>query len=71
MKTTFKKINTRNKLGITTHSRYDYKSTNYDYNNYQKPQHSREDDKFSLPGKTNIICYICKRKGHKAIQCRN
>ena len=43
MKTTFKKINPRNKLGVSAHSRYDYKSTNY--NNYQKPQYSREDDK--------------------------
>ena len=47
MKTTFKKINPRNKRGIITHSRYDYKST-YNYNNYQKPQHSRENDKISL-----------------------
>ena len=35
MKTTFKKINPRNKLWVNTHSHYDYKSTNY--NNYQKP----------------------------------
>ena len=31
MMTTFKKINPRNKLGISTHSRYDYKSTNDNY----------------------------------------
>ena len=43
MKTSFKKINPRNKLGVSTHSRFDYKSTNYNYNNYQKPQQSRED----------------------------
>ena len=47
MKTTFKNINPRKKLGVSTHSRYEYKSTNYNYNNYQKPQHSRE-DKYSL-----------------------
>ena len=64
MKTTFKKINPRNKLGVSTHSHYDYKSTNY--NNYEKPQHSREDYKTSLLlGKTKIICYICKRKATK------
>ena len=40
IKTTFKKINPRNKSGVSMHSRYDYKSTNYDYNNYQKPQPS-------------------------------
>ena len=28
MKTSFKKINPRNKLGVSTHSHYDYKSTN-------------------------------------------
>ena len=32
MKTTFKKAKPRNKLGVSTHSCYDYKSTNY--NNY-------------------------------------
>ena len=37
MKTTFKKINPRNKTDLSTHSRYDYKTTNYNYNNYQKP----------------------------------
>ena len=41
MKNTFKKINPRNKLRVSTHFRYDYKSTNYKYNNYQKPQHSK------------------------------
>ena len=40
MKTTFKKINPRNKLRVSTHSCYDYKSTNHNYNNYQKSQHS-------------------------------
>ena len=45
MKTIFKKINRRNKLGVSTHSHYDYKSVNYNCNNYQKPQCSREDYK--------------------------
>ena len=71
MKITFKKINPRNKPRVSMHSRYDYKSTNYNYNNYQKPQHSREDYKISLLGKTNIICYVCGRRGHKAFDCRN
>ena len=70
MKTTFKKINPRNKLGVSTHSCYDYKSTNYNYNNYQKPQHSREDYKTSPLGKTNII-YVCGKRGHKAFQFKN
>ena len=69
MKTKFKKINARNKLGVSTHSCYDYKSINC--NNDQKTQHSREDNKIPPLGKTNIICYICKKKGYKAFQCRN
>ena len=52
------------------HSHYDYKSTNYNYNNYQKLQHG-EDYKISLPGKTNIICYVCGKRGHKAFKCKN
>ena len=43
MKTTFKKAKLKNKLGVSTHSHYDYESTNYNYNNYQKPQHSSKD----------------------------
>ena len=38
MKTTFGKVNPRNKTRKSTHSCYDYKSANYNYNNYQKPQ---------------------------------
>ena len=70
IKTTLKKINLRNKTGVSTHSRYDYKSTNYNYNNSQKPQLSREDYKISTPRKTNIIFYICGKKGHKAIESK-
>ena len=56
MKTRFKKINPRNKLGVNTNSCYNYKS-NYDYNNYQKPRRSRENYKIPHPpGKINIIC---------------
>ena len=51
-KITFTKINPRNKLGVSRHSRYDYKSTNYYYNNYQKLQHIREDYKIPPSGKT-------------------
>ena len=51
MKTTLGKINPRNKPGVTMYSRYDYKSTNYNYNNYQKPQHSRADYKISPQGR--------------------
>ena len=70
MKTTFKKINPRNKLGVSFHSIY--KSTNYNYNNYQKPQDSREYYKISptLPPKINIIYYICRKRGHEAFQCK-
>ena len=67
MKTTFKKINPRNKLGVSSYSRYDHKLINY----YQKPKHSREDYKISLPWKTNIICYVCGKRGHKAFECKN
>ena len=51
METTFKNINPRNKLGVSTYSCYDYKLTNYNHNNYQKPQHSREVFKAPPPGK--------------------
>ena len=47
MKITFGKINPSNKPGISMHSRYDYKSTNYNFSNYQEPQHSRADYKIS------------------------
>ena len=63
MKTTFKKINPRNKPRGSIHSRYDYKSTNYNYK-YQKSQNSRV-DYTPPPEKTDIICYICGRRGHK------
>ena len=72
MKTTFKKTNPRNKPWVSMHSCYDYKSTNYNYNNYQKPQHSREDYKIPpTPGKTNIIYYVRGWRGHNAFECRN
>ena len=62
MKITFKRAKPRNKLGISTHSYYDCKSTNYNYNNYQKPHHSSKDYNISPSRKTNIICYICYKK---------
>ena len=51
IKTTFGKINPRNKPRVSSHSHYEYKSTNYNYNSY----HCREDYKISSPGKTIII----------------
>ena len=36
MKTTFKKVNPGNKLGVSTNSCYDYESTIYDYNKLPK-----------------------------------
>ena len=45
MKTTFKKINPRYKLELSTYSRYDYKSANYNNNKTQKFQPSTEDYK--------------------------
>ena len=73
MKTTFGKNNPRNEPGVSMHSCYDYKSTNYYCNNYQKPQQSREDYKKIPPSprKTNIICYVWRRRGHKAFDFRN
>ena len=56
MKTTFKKINPRNKLGVSTHSRY--KSTNYNYSNYQRLQHSREDYKISPQGRQILFMFV-------------
>ena len=49
MMTTFGKINQRNKPWVSMHSHYDYKSTNYNYNNNQKPQHTRADYKIPPP----------------------
>ena len=44
----------------------------HNYNNHQKPQHSWEIIKFPHPpGKTNIICYVCGKWGHKAFECKN
>ena len=68
----FKKAKPRNNLEVNTYSHYDYKLTNYNYNNYQKPLHNNKGYNIPPPPKkTNIICYICKKKGHKALQCQN
>ena len=69
MKTKFKKARPSNKLGVNTYLCYDYKSTNYNYDNYPKPQHSSKDYNISPSGKTKILCYIYNRKYHKAFQC--
>ena len=53
------------------HSHYDYKTTNYNYNNCWRPLRSGVDYKISPTGKTNIIRYICGWRGHKACDCRN
>ena len=71
MKTTFKKAKSRNKLGVNIHSCYDYKSTNYSYNNYKKPQHSSSSNNYNISPSEVKYCYICKKKGHKAFQCQN
>ena len=55
MKTTFGEINPRNKPGVSMHSGYDYK-LNYNYNNYQKPQHSRED--YKIPASPEDKYYL-------------
>ena len=57
---------------VSTYSCYDYKLTNYNYNNYQKLQHSREDYKKTHPQrKTNIICCVYGKRGHKAFEYKN
>ena len=71
MKTTFKKINPRNKPRVCIHSCYDYKSTN-NYDNYQKPQHSREDYKNPTPPQERQIFFtFLGGRGHKAFECKN
>ena len=65
MKTTFKEINPKNNLGVSTHSRYDYKLTNYNYNNYQKPQYSRENYKISPQGRQILFVTFIRRKATK------
>ena len=57
MKTTFKKINPRNKLWVSTHSPSDYKSANYN-NNYQQTPHSRED--YKNPPTPEDKCYLLR-----------
>ena len=47
--TTFKNNNPISKPGVSVHSRYDYTSRKYNYNNYQKPLHSTEDYKIPSP----------------------
>ena len=58
-------INLRNKLGVSTHSRYDNKSTNYNHNNYQKPLHNREDCKISPKGRQILFVTFVRRKATK------
>ena len=65
MKTTFKRLTQEINPEVSMHSCYDSKSTN-NYNNYQKPQHSRGDYKIFPPSKTNI-CYVCGRRGTQSI----
>ena len=65
METAFKKINPRSKLEASTHSCYDYKSTNYNHNNYQKSKHSREGYKFSLLGKQILFVIFVREKATK------
>ena len=43
---------------VSTHSRYDYKSTNYNYSNYQKPRYSREDYKIPPQGRQISVTFV-------------
>ena len=70
MKTTFKKINPRNKHGVSTHSHYDHKLTNYNYNNYQKPQCSREDYKIPLHQERQIFIMFVGREATKHLNVK-
>ena len=70
MKTTFKRAKPRNKLRVSTHSHYDYKSTNYNYNNCQKHQHSSKDYSISSTQVRQILFVtFVRKKGHKTFQC--
>ena len=73
MKTTFNRVTPRNKLGVSTHSHYDCKPTNYNYNNYNKPHHSSKNYNISIQGRQIlfIISAIKKKKSHKTFQCQN
>ena len=71
MKTTFKKIKPKNKPGVSTHSCYYYKSINYNYNDYQKPHHSREDYKISPQGRQILFVTFVGGEGHKTFGCKN
>ena len=73
MKTTFKSAKDKDKNGANTHSRYDYKSTNY--NNYNKPHH--ESKNYNIPHQerqifvTSVIrAFQCKNKKRKDF-CQN
>ena len=68
MNTTFKMINPRNKLGVSNQSRQDYKWTNYNHNNYLKPQHSRKDS----PIRENKYYLLPWWEwGQKSFQCKH
>ena len=71
MKTTFKKINPRNKLGVSTHSCYDYEFTYHNYNNNQKLKHSKEDYKISRQGRQILFVTFVGGGGHKSFECKN
>ena len=58
MKTAFKRAKVRNKLGVSTHSRYDCKSANYHYNNYQKPHYCSKDYNISLQVKKYHLSHL-------------
>ena len=72
MKTIFKRINSRNKTGVSMYFCYDYKSTNYNYNSYQKPQLSREDYKIPYHHHQRQISFVTfMGRGYKAFECKN
>ena len=52
------------------HSHYNYKSTNYNYNNYQKPQHSREDYKISPQERQILFDTFVGRGGTKHLNVK-
>ena len=70
MKTTFKKINPRNKLGVSTYSHYEDNSTNYNHNNYQKLQHSREDYKISPQVRQILFVMFVGREATKHLNVK-
>ena len=70
MKTTFKKINPKNKLWVSTHSRNDYKSKIIITTNTRNLSIVERTIKFPPPRQILFVTFV-REGGHKAFECKN